>query len=205
MHKNNILWGQCIKNSEEDDNDENTEKKTSSFIETVGNRIFFYANIESDKILQLNKQIRETDNEHIVSNQNIVDLPPIFLHIHSIGGDIFGGFSALDNILQCKSKVISIVDGVCASSATFLSVGAKERYIMNHSFMLIHQLSSGFWGKYSEFSDEMKNLNMFMKHIQSIYQKYTKLPSNKLSEILKRDLFFDAKTCLKYGMVDKII
>ena len=44
-----------------------------------------------------------------------------------------------------------------------------------------------------------------MKNIKNIYKEYTKIPMKKLNEILKHDLFWDANTCLEYGMIDEII
>ena len=71
--------------------------------------------------------------------------------------------------------------------------------------MLIHQLSSGVWGKYDSIKDEVENLDLFMKTINNMYEEYTKVPPSKLKQILKRDMWWDAKTCLKYGMIDEII
>jgi ATP-dependent protease ClpP protease subunit len=101
--------------------------------------------------------------------------------------------------------VCSIVDGCAASAATLMSVVAEERKIHEHSFMLIHQLSSGMWGKYEELKDDMKNSEVLMNTIKKIYENHTTVPKSKLDQILKRDLWFDAKTCLKYGLVDEII
>jgi len=86
-----------------------------------------------------------------------------------------------------------------------MSVVAHERYIHEHSFMLIHQLSSGMWGKYEAMKDDMKNNELLMKKIVNVYQENTKIPKVKIKDILKRDLWWDAKTCLKYGLVDDII
>jgi len=74
-----------------------------------------------------------------------------------------------------------------------------------NSYMLIHQLSSGIWGKYDDIKDEMKNLDMLMEKITSLYQRHTKLPEEKLKEILTHDLWFSAEQCLEYGLVDKIL
>ena len=71
--------------------------------------------------------------------------------------------------------------------------------------MLIHQLSAGYWGKYEELKDDMQNNDLIMNKIKDIYKEYTKIPSKKLDEVLKRDLWWDAKTCLEYGLIDEII
>ena len=46
---------------------------------------------------------------------------------------------------------------------------------------------------------------MIMKKIKEIYEQYTKIPRKQLADILKHDLWWDAKTCLEYGLIDEII
>ena len=43
-----------------------------------------------------------------------------------------------------------------------------------------------------------------MSTIKEIYKVYTNVPMKKLNEILKRDLWFDSKTCLELGLVDEV-
>jgi ATP-dependent protease ClpP protease subunit len=85
-----------------------------------------------------------------------------------------------------------------------MSIVATKRFMNKHSRILIHQLSSSLWGKYSEIEDEKLNLDNNMKTIKEIYLQYTKIPKAKLNEILKHDIFFDATECIKYGLVDEI-
>lgn len=176
-------------------------------LEVVNNRIYFYADIDRDTILKLNKALMELDAQHMAGAFQNSDetFRSIYLHINSYGGYIFDGLAGSDQIALSKSPVITVVDGICASAATFLSVKGKKRYIKKNSFMLIHQLSSGMWGKYDEFIDEMKNLEKLMEIIRRVYLENTGLTKKKLDEILSRDLYFDAKECIKYGLVDEIL
>jgi len=133
-------------------------------------------------------------------------LPPsIKLFINSGGGSIVSGIASMDTILRTQVPVHTYVDGFSASAATFLTVVGEKRFMSRNSYMMIHQLSSNFWGTYSNFEDEKENLDLMMKTIKDIYKKYTKLPMKKLDEILKHDLMWDAQTCLKYGIIDEII
>ena len=70
--------------------------------------------------------------------------------------------------------------------------------------MLIHQLSSGVWGKMNEITDEYNNLTNLMKRIKSIYKIHSKLGENKLEDLLKHDLWLDSKKSIKFGLVDEI-
>ena len=51
----------------------------------------------------------------------------------------------------------------------------------------------------------MENNKALMEAIQKIYLDRTKIPAKMLKEILKKDLYFDANQCLKYGLVDDIL
>jgi len=77
--------------------------------------------------------------------------------------------------------------------------------MFEHSFLLIHQLRTGMWGKFEDFKDEMENLEMFMDRIKDIYLKNSKMNKKQVTEFLKREKYFDAKTCLELGLIDEII
>lgn len=182
---------------------ENSDDK----IERSDNRVYFYSEVTRSKVLELNKEIRNLNLDIIQTCKTLsVDDPMhIYLHINSHGGSVFAGLAAVDHIRKSDVPITSIVDGCAASAATMMSIVADHRMIYEHSFMLIHQLSSGTWGKYEELKDDMKNNDLLMKTIKSLYQEHTKIPKTKLSQMLKHDLWFDAKTCLRYGLVDEIL
>ena len=53
--------------------------------------------------------------------------------------------------------------------------------------MLIHQLSSGLWGKYEDLKDDMENCDNFMKTIKDIYEEHTNIPKKELAKVLNSD------------------
>jgi len=171
------------------------------------NRIYFYSEVERTKNLKLNKFIRNLDLD-LVNRTNVLstnEIPPMHLHIQSYGGCVFSGFSSIDYIRGTKAPIYSIIEGCAASAATLMSVVADKRFMTAHSFMLIHQLSGGVWGTYEDIVDNKKNCDRLMKMIKNIYLEHTKIPKRKLDNILKHDVWFDAKQCLEYGLVDEII
>ena len=180
--------------------------KPEKHIAVHENKIYYYANVNRDSAAELNKKVGEIESKSLTLGHNLdIDPPSIKILINSGGGSITAGISSMDTVLRCKVPVETYVDGFCASAGTFLSVVGDTRYMSRNSYMLIHQLSSSFWGKYSEFEDEKQNLDLMMKTIKNVYKKYTKLPMQKLDEILKRDLMWDAEKCLEYGLIDDIV
>jgi len=179
----------------------------SNVVEAVNNRIYFYSEVSRQKVLVLNKSLRNL-NDNLLNQMQLLSLDnpaSIFLHVNSFGGSVFAGLSAVDYVKSCDIPVTTVVEGCAASAATLFSVVGTHRQIRNNSFMLVHQISSGMWGKYEELKDSMENCDLFMRIIKEIYEEHTKVPKKKLKEILKHDLWFDAETCLEYGLVDEII
>lgn len=210
--KTNIL----SKISLEDTESENNSSDTANTIYSHENHVYFYTDIKNKTIISLRKEIRNVINKlvkkcKIVENYEFtVEYPPIVLHINSPGGSIFSAFNFIDYMTQIKKKYPkikfhSIVEGRAASAATLISVTADKRFITEYGYMLIHQLWSCTGGKYNEIKDDVSNLDVLMRRIKEIYQKYTKIPDNQIDEILKHDLYWDAETCLKYKLVDAII
>lgn len=72
--------------------------------------------------------------------------------------------------------------------------------------MLIHQLSAGCEGNFEQIKDSYINNEQLMKHIKEIYIEKTgnKLKGKKLDDILKRDIYINAESCMKFGLIDEI-
>lgn len=201
-------WGNMKElNSIKEEKDKNGNNDEKVLVETTGNHIYFYSGVFEDSVLQLIKTLQETTVK-LRTNllQYGIEKPEIHLHINSGGGSVFDGISAMDNILRLKNDatIITHVEGRCASAATFLSLIGHKRIIHPNSFMLIHQLSSFFYGKYEEFEDKKYNLDNLMDLIKDIYKKYASIPEKELDEILKHDIYFNAEKCLEYNLVDEI-
>jgi len=186
---------------------QNAKPEDNNRIESKSNRIYFYTEVSRGKNLTLNMKIEELSNDLLNRKRtlNLDDPGKIYLHINSYGGSVFAGFSSVDYIMNSSVPITSIVEGCAASAATIMSVTANHRQISKHAYMLIHQLSSGMWGKYQDQKDTMENNDRLMKMIIDIYEEHTKIPKKELTKLLKHDLWWDAETCLKYGLVDEII
>ena len=179
---------------------------TEKHISVQENKIYYYSSVNRDSAVELNKKIAELESKSLsLSNSLEIDPPPVKIMINSGGGSIVAGISSMDTIIRSKVPIHTYVDGFAASAATFLSVVGTHRLMSRNSYMLIHQLSSSFWGTYANFEDEKQNLDLMMKTIKEVYKKYTKVPMKELNSILKHDLLWDAQKCLDMGMIDQII
>ena len=199
------------KENEEEKNKEKNKDKyfngDNNEIETkvVDNHIYYYSSVSKKSALELNIKLREVENKLLKKyNDHNNHQEYIYLHINSFGGSVFSAFSVIDTIKNMKVPVVSIIEGAAASAATLISVMCDYRIIYKTSYMLIHQLSSGSWGKMNELEEEMENLKELMNSIKTIYKENTNIPRGEISEILKHDLWWNADICLAKGLVDEI-
>lgn len=185
----------------------NAKDSSMDTVEGDDNIIYFYAGVSMKENFTLNKEISRLDREmQMISMKLGLKVPiPIHLKINSYGGSVFAAFGSIDYMKQSKTPIYTYIDGCAASAGTIMSVCGDQRFIGENSYMLVHQLSSSHWGKYQELQDDMKNSDNLMKRIKEIYEERTKIPKAKMDEILKHDLWWDAKTCLRYGLVDEIL
>lgn len=190
----------CSEDPEEsDDENETTE------IKVVDNNIYFYCDVSSDSIKELVFSLKElTKKNQIVGITYDIDPPPINLYINSEGGCLYSALSVIDLISTNIVHINTIISGVCMSAATLLFLSGHSRYIMENSYMLIHNISSGFWGKMHEFEDEMKNLSELTKKLKSIYKDNSNISKTQLDKLLKTDVLISAEDCMKYGLIDEI-
>lgn len=181
-------------------NDDDTE------IRIVGNHVYFYAPIMKKPVATLIDTLHTLANkQRTLAIENGGKPQPIVLHINSGGGSVFAGIAAMDAVRLCSVPIHAVVDGMCASAATFPLMIASRRIMNANSYILIHQLSSVHWGKYETLKDDMKNSTEFMRLIRKVYLEHTKITKNKLNKILKHDLWFDSDKCLKLGMIDEVV
>lgn len=192
----------------DEDSDSESMKPSKEISSPLGsNQIFFYDDVTKSSIYSLNRQldIAAKSVQLLTINYNLKEVLPIELYIGSDGGEVFSAFSAVDRIKASVIPVHSYVEGMAASAATLLSVCAHKRFIRKNSFMLIHEVRSGVWGPFEDIKEEVKNLELIMKYIRTLYLTHTKFTDSDLDEILKQDMYLDANECLKFGLVDEIV
>jgi len=141
---------------------------------------------------------REPDNENVAT-----------LLINSSGGDIPDAFAIIDVMRNLSISVRTIGLGRVHSASTYLLIaGTKnERYITEHSELLIHPYNwSSPTAKYTDLLHRRAQEDAINSRIIDFYKRHTKLTHKRIESLLSGpDHFFDAKSALRYGFVDRVI
>ena len=192
-----------LNNDDHEDSIDNID--TDTHVKIIDNNIYFYSDVSSESVIELIVAIKNlTKKSQILGIIYNIIPPKINIYIHSDGGEVHSALSVFDTIKNNPVEIKTIVSGNASSAATIISLAGHSRSMTPNSYMLIHNISSEFWGKMHEFEDEMKNMTKLTNNLKRIYKEYSNLTKTQLDSILKKDLLIDAKTCLKYGFVDEV-
>jgi len=154
------------------------------------------------------------DHLEFIKEFNAITAKTIHLRVDSGGGDIFSARAIKTAIMQHKSKVIAHIDGLAASAASFLVMGANEIEMVDGGFMMIHNALSfidvfGYFNKQSLeklIEDMAKEVGLHEKLNESIANDYAKKTGKTKEEFLgymDSETWFDADQALEIGLIDR--
>jgi len=154
------------------------------------------------------------DHLEFVKELNAIKAKTIHLRVDSGGGDIFAARAIKTAIMQHPAKVIAHIDGLAASAASFLVMGADEIEMVDGGFMVIHNALSfidvfGYFNKQSleKLVEEMtKEAALHEKINESIASDYAKKTGKTKEEFLaymNAETWFDADQAVELGLIDR--
>jgi ATP-dependent protease ClpP protease subunit len=129
----------------------------------------------------------------------------IQLNICSDGGDAQAGLTLHDMIANLGIRVRAVVCGSCCSAATLILFGATERCMLQHSFLMIHDVQSSVIGSRREIAVDLKNTSMISNAYRDIYLARCSMPLDVLEKELLHDGLIDAKRAFQLGLIDRIL
>lgn len=150
-----------------------------------------------------------------VAELQAIDADVIHLRINSPGGDVFAARAMQTALKQHKAKVIAHIDGLAASAASVVMLGADEVELVDGGFIMIHKALSFFdiLGYFNdknleELQGEMdKERNLLAKVDDSIANDYAKRTGKGMDEVKQKmadETWFTAAEALEYGLIDRV-
>lgn len=186
----------CIRRKVEDSDEEQSEEECDDMVWTNQQKVYFHAAV-SLKTVGKFIQCVDTAVTYALQHRHT----QIYVFIHSCGGDCYAGLSAMDHLKACELHVTTVADGYVASAGTFMLLGGDKRLGLPNSSILIHQLSTGFFGKYEELKEELSNSETLMETIRKLYACHTNMDSKVLDEMLKCDRVHCFERAVELGIL----
>ena len=167
---------------------------------------------DKERTIFLNTDINDSMAKEIVEKLLQLDLvnhEDITLYINSPGGSVSAGLAICDAMNYIKSDVSTVAIGRVASMGSIILInGTKgKRYALPNSEVMIHEVSTLFiGGDITRIKEQMRHAEIVNECLCRLLVKNSNRTLKQIKEAtVKRDSWYSAQTCLKYGFVDKVL
>ena len=129
---------------------------------------------------------------------------PINLRINSLGGDVFDGMAMYNVIKRREARTTVYIEGIAASIATIIALGADEVVMAENSLFMIHNAWGGTMGEAKDMRKTAETLDKISSELTDIYRKKTGLSNDVLAEMMDAETWLNADEAYELGFVDTI-
>lgn len=142
--------------------------------------------------------------EDFIRDLMAIEAKTINLHINSPGGDVFDARAIHTAIRQHPAKVISHIDGLAASAATYIALAADTVTMAEGAFFMIHNSWTLVLGDKNDMIDTAALLEKIDRTINKDFQRKTGLDESEITDFMDAVSWFTADEALEYGFIDEI-
>jgi len=133
-----------------------------------------------------------------------LDVDRITLYVNSPGGSVYEAIDMMNNLRRHDAHVTAVVNGLAASAASFLILGADEVVMAPHSELMIHDASTIVWGNAEDMERTLADLNRISDNIASMYaEKAGGAPEDWRVRMIAETWFTD-REAVEMGLADRV-
>ena len=144
-----------------------------------------------------------TAQDFISELKNLKDRP-VNLRINSLGGDVFNGMAIYNVLKKRQNKTTVYIEGIAASIATIIALGADEVVMSENSLFMIHNAWGGTMGDAKDMRKSAQTLEKISQELTEIYVKKTGLAYEAVSIMMDEETWLNAQEAYDLGFVDSI-
>lgn len=126
------------------------------------------------------------------------------LYINSGGGDVYEAQAIFSQVNRFKGKVVAHIDGLAASAATLIAMGADEVIMSEGSWFMIHNAWTVVAGEASELREYADHLERTSEMIGAAYVAKTGKDPEEIKSMMDAETWMTAEEALGHGFIDTI-
>lgn len=136
-----------------------------------------------------------------------VDGRDINMYINSPGGSVVDGLGLIDTMNYIGCNVSTTCIGMAASmGAVLLSNGTQgKRFVLPHSRVMIHQVSSGMRGTVSDMEIEFEQTKRCKQDVYEILAKNTRRSFEEMERLCDRNNWFIGQEAVDLHIADRVL
>ena len=168
-----------------------------------------FSRLMMDRIIfigtSINDDVANVIQAQLLYLQSLDDKADISLYLNTPGGIVSASLGIYDTMQIIKPNVNTICTGLAASMGSILLAAGKERSILPHAKVMIHQPLGGAMGQASDIIIEAEEIRKCRDELCNILSEHTKQSFDKVFQDMDRNHWFTAQEAVDYGLVDKIL
>lgn len=144
------------------------------------------------------------DGQRFISELRAAAGKDIELHINSPGGDVFEGFTIANALRAHQGRKVCVIDGLCASAATFPAAVCDEVVMFDAGFVMVHDPWSVAVGSAEDLDAHAQLLRKITDQMVALYMRKTKASEEQVRAWVSAETWFSPKEAKAAGFCDRI-
>lgn len=156
---------------------------------------------ETYELIELSKIIIQMN----MAEKDIENPEPIYIYIHSYGGDIEQANYFCDLLISSRIPIITVGMGCCMSAGFLILLAGHKRYAFSHCQMLVHTGSAAFQGTAEQIEEAQKNYKKQIGEMKEYILSRTEIDEKTFNKNKAKDWYLTKDELVKFKVVDSII
>lgn len=142
--------------------------------------------------------------ETFVKALNAMDAPTIHLRVKSPGGSVFAARAMEQAIREHGSRIVTHVDGLAASAASFLILPSDEIIMAPGSFLMIHKAWTIAFGNADDFRKSAALLDQIDGSLVKSYATKTGQDPEEIAAMMAAETWIAAERAVELGFANSV-
>ena len=144
------------------------------------------------------------DSKSFIEEVKEISTENVVLRINSPGGSVIDGLSIHDAIKRMPQKVTAQIEGLAASIASIIALGADEVTMSENSLFMIHNVWGGETGGAKEMRRAADLMDKMGERLVNIYVGRTGKEESEIRTWMDEETWFTAEEALEAGFINHI-
>jgi ATP-dependent protease ClpP protease subunit len=133
------------------------------------------------------------------------DVSSIQLHLNSPGGEAFEGIAIMNALRQHPARVTAHVDGMAASAASIVAMGADEVVMYPGSQLMVHDALTVAYGFADDLRKQADDLDHLSQSMASLYADRAGGDAAQWREVMKAETWYNGEEAVTAGLADRVV
>lgn len=135
---------------------------------------------------------------------------PIIIYIDSYGGEVDALAKMIETLDETPNTIVTVALGKAMSCGAILLSHGDIRLMGKHTRVMVHEVSGAAGGDVHDVNADAQEIKRLNRHFMNLLANNCRIKGgyDSLRKMIKdkdgRDLYMDASTALKFGIVDAI-